>query len=169
MKHKCQVCGERAVIHITDVDSSNAVQQMHFCYRHAQEHLREEESSESGAATVVPSESTVEFDPNLKCPLCNLTFEEFRQAGRLGCPHDYEVFREPLNPLLENIHGSLRHIGKVPCRLPADTHKQTELIKLRQEIQQAIAVEDYERAARLRDEIGRIESDQEVGRPASGT
>lgn len=167
MKHKCQMCGERAVIHITDVDPSNVVQQMHFCYRHAQEHLREEEGGDGAVPDVVPSEPTLELDPGLKCPLCNLTFEEFRQVGRLGCPHDYEVFRAPLKPLLENIHGNLRHIGKVPCRLPADTHKQTELIKLRQEIQQAIAVEDYERAASLRDKIGRIESEQEVSRPAS--
>jgi protein arginine kinase activator len=82
-----------------------------------------------------------------------MTFEEFRSSGRLGCPHDYEVFREELRPLLDNIHGSLRHVGKVPRRLPADTRRQTQLIQLRQELQQMIAIEDYERAARIRDQI----------------
>lgn len=160
MKHKCQVCGERAVIHVTDIAPTSDVSQFHFCYRHAQEYLRDNEdgggSSHSGHSQ---SESTVsvEADPSLKCPVCGVSFEEFKQIGRLGCPNDYAVFREPLKPLLENIHGGLRHVGKVPRRLPADAKRQTELIKLRQEIQQAIAVEDYERAAALRDRIEAME------------
>lgn len=157
MKYKCQLCGERAVIHITDVDGSGEANQLHFCYRHAQEYLKESETSAPGASAMPAIPVPDSAEPSSQCPVCGISFEEFRQIGRLGCPHDYEHFREELKPLLESIHGGLRHVGKVPRSLPADARRQTELIKLRQEIQQAIAVEDYERAARLRDQIDTIE------------
>ena len=54
------------------------------------------------------------------CPVCQITFLEFRNSGRLGCPYDYEVFRDELMPLLENIHDETRHSGKVPKRAPAE-------------------------------------------------
>jgi len=159
MKFKCQLCGERAVIHITEIESNDEVKQLHFCYRHAQEYLKETESpAVAGTAAAMPEvAATAEAEPSIQCPVCGITFEEFRQSGRLGCPYDYEIFRDVLKPLLESIHGGLRHVGKVPRRVPADTRRQTELIKLRQEIQQAIAVEDYERAAKLRDKIESME------------
>lgn len=157
MKFKCQQCGERAVIHITEVETDGEVRHCHFCYHHAQEHLKEKEAVASTSEESEASSPPAEREPSLQCPICGISFEEFRQLGRLGCPHDYEVFRDELRPLLENVHGSLRHVGKIPKRAPADTRRQTELIKLRQEIQQAIAVEDYERAARLRDQIDSLE------------
>ena len=59
------------------------------------------------------------------CPVCQITFLEFRNSGRLGCPYDYEVFRDELMPLLENIHGETRHSGKVPRAGPAE-HAATD-------------------------------------------
>ena len=81
------------------------------------------------------------------CPVCQVTFLEFRNSGRLGCPYDYEVFRDELMPLLENIHGETRHSGKVPRRAPRNTQQQTTLIQLRNELKRAVAAEDYEVAA----------------------
>ena len=94
------------------------------------------------------------------CPVCQITFLEFRNSGRLGCPYDYEVFRDELMPLLENIHGETRHSGKVPRRAPRNTQQQTTLIQLRNELKRAVAAEDYEVAARLRDQIKGIEKEQ---------
>ena len=51
------------------------------------------------------------------CPVCGITFLEFRKQGRLGCPHDYVCFDAELEPLLLNIHGETRHVGKVPKRV----------------------------------------------------
>ena len=63
-------------------------------------------------------------------------------------------------PLLENIHGETRHSGKVPRRAPRNTQQQTTLIQLRNELKRAVAAEDYEAAARLRDQIKGIEVEQ---------
>jgi protein arginine kinase activator len=63
-------------------------------------------------------------------------------------------------PLLENIHDETRHSGKVPRRAPRNSQKQTELIQLRNDLKRAIAAEDYEEAARIRDKIKAIEHEQ---------
>ena len=63
-------------------------------------------------------------------------------------------------PLLENIHGETRHSGKVPRRAPRNTQQQTTLIQLRNDLKRAVAAEDYESAARVRDKIRALEQEQ---------
>jgi protein arginine kinase activator len=79
------------------------------------------------------------------------------QAGRLGCPHDYTAFVNELEPLLVNIHGETAHTGKVPRRCAGGSREQTQLIRLRREMKEAVAAEQYEKASQIRDEIRRLE------------
>lgn len=84
------------------------------------------------------------------CPLCGLKFMEFRISGRLGCPNDYAAFDRGLTPLLRRSHeGVTRHVGKTPKR--AAGPEAARSLKLRAQLRAAIALEDYEEAARLRD------------------
>ena len=89
--------------------------------------------------------------------MCGIKFVEFRNSGRLGCPHDYQEFREELTPLLENIHGDTRHAGKTPRRQPQARQNQSELTRLRRQLQNAVSQEAYEEAAKLRDQIRTLE------------
>jgi len=171
---KCQKCAKPATFHITDIVEKGKHQEFHFCDEHARQHLAPpEEAPESppigefakgliGAPGTSPSASLREPSAADKqaCPVCQITFLEFRNTGRLGCPYDYEVFRDELMPLLESIHGETRHSGKVPKRAPRNTQQQTTLIQLRNELKRAVAAEDYEAAARLRDKIKGIEQEQ---------
>jgi protein arginine kinase activator len=91
------------------------------------------------------------------CPICGITFAQFRSSGRLGCAYDYVCFQEELEPLLINIHGSAVHRGKRPARSATAQGKQRELIQLRREMEEAIDREDYETAGRLRDQIKSME------------
>ena len=88
---------------------------------------------------------------------------EFKNAGRFGCPHDYDVFREPLLPLLERIHRGSKHVGKVPANALRLAALQTELRELRQQLRSAVEQEAYEEAARLRDVIRQKEKADEPG------
>ena len=90
------------------------------------------------------------------CPKCGITFYEFRNQGRLGCPHDYEYFKRELTPLIMNIHGEGKHTGKRPKR-EAATGGGAELIRLRRAMDDAIKKEDYELASKLRDQIRDLE------------
>ena len=99
------------------------------------------------------------------CPVCGITFLEFRKQGRLGCPHDYICFGKELEPLLVNIQGETVHTGKVPRRCPGGTREKTQLIRLRREMKEAVTAEEYERASLLRDEIRRIEQGRSEEEP----
>ena len=99
----------------------------------------------------------------LTCPSCGIKYMEFKAAGRCGCPYDYQVFREPLLPLLERIHRGSRHVGKVPPHALQHAAQQTELRELRQQLRSAIEQEAYEEAARVRDLIRQKEHADEPG------
>jgi len=162
MREKCQKCVKPATYHITEIERGKP-RELHFCDEHARVYL-------TGPAEVEPSigavakdlaKSSREASPADKqqCPHCQITFLEFRNSGRLGCPLDYEVFRDELMPLLENIHDDTRHAGKVPRRAPRNSQRQTELMDLRNKLKRAVAAEDYEAAARFRDQIRTIEQE----------
>lgn len=93
------------------------------------------------------------------CPDCGMTYDEFRKVGRLGCTGCYTAFAKPLLRLLKRIHGADRHIGRGPGTTPEDSVVQeSDVQRLRQELAQAVENEAYERAAELRDQITRMES-----------
>ncbi len=169
---KCQRCAKPATYHITDIDRGKP-REYHFCDEHARQHLAPAEESPSEVAVgelakkLIAAEPAAGREPSAAdkqaCPRCEITFLEFRNSGRLGCPHDYEVFRDELMPLLENIHDETRHSGKVPRRAPNNSQTQTTLIQKRNDLKRAIAAEDYELAARIRDQIKEIEQGQRGG------
>src|SRR5207302_2720124 len=122
------------------------VEEMHLCEECAQKYLYEPQQKQGGtkASSFAPSEEVEEQAVlNRECEVCGIKFVDFRNTGRLGCPHDYEEFREELTPLLENIHGETRHCGKVPRRLPQSNHTQSELLQLRQPLLPAVNKEGY--------------------------
>lgn len=166
---KCQKCAKPATFHITDIENRKT-REYHFCDEHARLHLTPAEAEVEPPAMgelakkliVSGSATSTRESPSDKqvCPNCQISFAEFRGTGRLGCPYDYEVFRDELMPLLENIHDETRHSGKVPRRAPRNSQQQTTLIQLRNDLKRAIAAEDYEAAARIRDSIKTIEQEQ---------
>ena len=92
------------------------------------------------------------------CSRCGLTFDNFKESGRLGCPRCYTSFESGLRRLLNRIHGATRHVGKVylpPDPAAADLSRRLD--GLRRRLRRAVETEDFERAAVLRDEIIAIE------------
>jgi protein arginine kinase activator len=157
---KCQKCHNPATLHITEVLSEGQFEELHLCDQCANKYPfdAQQKGGAKGAAMEALGESEEAAALNQKeCPHCGIKFVEFRNSGRLGCPHDYQEFRDELTPLLENIHGETRHVGKAPQRLPQNKQTQTELIQLRNRLKNAINKEDYEAAAQLRDQIKTLE------------
>ena len=101
---------------------------------------------------------------NDACPTCGMTAGEFRRLGRVGCSNCYSYFADYMPGLIQRIHGNSRHTGKVPVRGEAKLAEKQKIVQLRQQLQQAIAEEHFERAAELRDEIRSLE--QEGGQNA---
>jgi protein arginine kinase activator len=95
---------------------------------------------------------------SIKCPNCGLTYQNFRKLGRLGCSECYEAFKKELGPLLKRIHGSDRHVGKVPLKGGKTIRDTRTLQDLRIQLEKAIQMEEFEEAAKLRDKIKELEN-----------
>ena len=170
---KCQKCQKQATFHITDLTGDDLLA-LHLCPDCAKQYLKTDDGSEADTPAMSgvfqqqlkPLEQTAEELRELdskECPICGISFYEFRQAGRLGCPHDYVFFGSELEPLLVNVHGDNHHVGKQPKRGVRDTESQTELIRLRRQMKEVVEQEDYEKASELRDRIRRIEGEGQTG------
>lgn len=116
-----------------------------------------------GPAAEVPPDTTE------TCSECGLSFQEFARTGRLGCGHCYESFRSPLQELLRRIHGSTTHQGRHPAGSPQPTRssKAKTLRQLKADLDRAVAEEDFERAASLRDQIRELKSSKQKEKEAA--
>jgi protein arginine kinase activator len=155
---KCQNCPKTATLHITEVLGESQYEELHLCEDCAHKYLYDPQPAKA-APKASEKEETDEAGiiGGRQCEVCGLKFIDFRNSGRLGCPHDYTSFQTELAPLLEGIHGSTKHSGKAPRRLPQTRQNQQELTKLRKQLHKAVVEEAYEEAARLRDQIRQLE------------
>ena len=163
----CDHCKEKeATVHLTQVVESE-IKKLHLCEGCAEQAGFELDGSMSlneildglglqGAQEVerVPRDASSEKEA---CPRCGLTRARLKKKGRLGCPECYEIFRDELLPLLESVHGSREHCGKVPGRMRTELQRREERAALQEQLQAAIEKEAFEEAAGLRDRIMQIE------------
>ncbi len=105
-----------------------------------------------------------------RCETCGMSFDDILNNGRLGCQDCYTTFENRLDPILKRMQGSNRHVGrlgKIQNNKPQISKKETKepqendkLQKLENELKQAIKEERYEEAAKLRDEIKKINKNE---------
>ncbi len=92
-----------------------------------------------------------------KCPVCGHTWDDFRRTGRFGCGECYRTFFREAEQVIRQVHSSAQHMGKIPSKSGAEVRMKRRLEELRRELKEAVAGEDYERAAKLHSEIKKIE------------
>ncbi|WP_335339635.1 UvrB/UvrC motif-containing protein [Ferroacidibacillus organovorans] len=164
----CEQCGNRtATVHFTEIVQGEK-NEFHLCETCAKEKGYAAYQFMTGAFSVNQLLSgLMNLDPAVKqragssqtrCESCGLTFSQFSQIGRFGCAHCYEAFAPGLNPMLKKIQSSNQHVGKVPKRQGGTIAYRRELTRLRQELQTRIQQEQFEEAARLRDQIRELET-----------
>jgi protein arginine kinase activator len=155
----CDSCGERdAVVHLTQV-VDKTVTQVHLCEKCA---------ADKGVETTVAAPTTpltsllqtvqqqLATGPSdqTRCSFCQATYKDFRASGRLGCARCYSAFEPQLRDLLQRVHGSVRHAGR-QYGPPAPEHLQraSTVLELREQLRRAIELEQFEQAAKLRDQL----------------
>ncbi|HCQ38376.1 MAG TPA: excinuclease ABC subunit B, partial [Verrucomicrobiales bacterium] len=69
-----------------------------------------------------------------------------------------ETFGDEISRRLKGMHKGTSHIGRVPEGLVEEHARQQRLDQLRSRLDEAIAGENYEEAAGLRDEIQELET-----------
>lgn len=103
----------------------------------------------------VPDNARTMLEP--VCSECGLSYSEFSRSGKFGCSACYQAFGGQLEPLIKRMHGTAAHTGKVPKRGGAKFSLQQRIKQLRHDLEQHVNREEYEQAAKLRDEIRALE------------
>lgn len=154
----CQKCGKRpATVHFTNM--INGVKAEYYLCDHCagQSDLGQMEIQDliSGFFGM----QTKQGMETLTCDFCNTTLAQVKKKGKAGCPQCYHTFASYLDPIVRKVQGGEQHVGKRPAMqteqpLPKQPPQEDlELERLQEQMKQAIATENYEEAARLRDMI----------------
>ena len=88
-----------------------------------------------------------------------MCFDDIAQSGKVGCDKCYETFLEQLLPSLQRMHGRSRHAGKIPNQIVIEESTEDKIAELQNQMQKAIETQDFELAAKLRDQIKELKED----------
>lgn len=159
----CDDCGKHeAIYQVKVIDPEGNAQELNLCEGCARKWGLEEGMKLSVAELFAKAlrEKVEAEEKELVCPSCGLSYLDFRKLGRLGCAQCYQAFQARLLPLIQRVQGAAHHIGKRPALSPKPDRLRWIAAKhLREELEKAVAQEEYEKAARIRDELKRIEDE----------
>lgn len=96
------------------------------------------------------------------CKNCGTTYSEFKQSGLTGCSECYKNLNKTMYPIIKRVQGNIEHTGKIPRKLGkhiVDITERKKLSQLKENLQSAIAAEEYEKAAEIRDLIKKIQNE----------
>lgn len=155
----CDICHKNvATVHLTEIIDEK-VMELHICQKCANlkaEELKHQLSISDFLAGLMEKPAPRSKVPS-PCPLCGLTFSEFKKQGKLGCYKCYQAFKDYLFPLLRKIHGAVQHIGKFPQTVDPNIIIDRKIEELKIRLARSIKLEEYEEAAKIRDQIRELE------------
>ncbi|WP_442602692.1 UvrB/UvrC motif-containing protein [Paenibacillus sp. KN14-4R] len=166
----CQECGKKpASLHFTKIVNGEKTE-FHFCESCAREKGDLLPGTTNGFSIHNLLSGLLDFDlsngnngftaktaPTIHCDHCGLTYTQFTKLGRLGCVDCYNNFAEKLDGVLRRVHGNTVHVGKVPKRSGGLIKYKREIEDLKKDMMTRIEREEFEQAAKIRDEIREIE------------
>ena len=160
----CEDCGVRpAKFHLTTIINGDRVER-NLCPACMAKHQKQlpgiDYSNLAGLLSSIlegrnaAEQERQEAEPDLPaCEQCGMTYAEFQKGGMLGCANCYQAFRQPLTALMQRVHGNTQHAGRIPGGVHSGVSIRMNIERLKQKLQRAIAEEEYEQAAKLRDAI----------------
>ena len=165
MPLRCKICGIRpAKIHYTEIVNNHMVT-MDLCVACAEDKgIEVQKAGKYGLGDLVAglintsAETENEKIGKVKCPACGYDYSDFKKVGRFGCPECYDAFDAQLMPLLRQLHGSTQHEGKSPKKLGPKAAIRKELMDLKEQLDDAVEKEEFEKAATIRDAIRDLET-----------
>lgn len=166
----CNLCGAKeASVHLTEIVNGQMFE-IHICDECAAEKGTDFKTHFNfmdlfGDFGLLSQEPKSVFEAEgLKCKQCGMTFEEFGKGGRLGCSKCYDSFSNQLLPLIKRVQRSVRHTGKKPGKAAPSSRVPQGLEALQERLRQSVQKEEFEEAARIRDEIKKMEQAPPKGR-----
>lgn len=160
----CEKCGKMAATtHIHSV-VNGIVTEKHLCgYCAASENygdIKGNNLSQMLSSMFGDALGTVSASQLTRCSCCGSTFSDIAKSGKCGCAECYTTFYEQLLPYFKRVHGSTKHIGKIPNRVTSlDSNDKDGVESLRMLLSQLVSEEKYEQAAIVRDKIKNLEGE----------
>ncbi len=159
---KCDACGEKeATVFLTQI-ADGTMHKVNLCEACAKEKgVHDPTGFElTDVLLGLGSEKGLEAPgaPKPRCGVCGFTLQDLKKTGRLGCSACYDAFESHLEGMLKNMHKGLVHSGKIPAQLAEARQWDLHIRSLRRDLDDAVASEQYEKAAAIRDDIRRIET-----------
>lgn len=153
----CDTCHKNeATMKVSQVDKDGNATEISVCGDCARKRgVAQVEGLKTGVAEMLAElKGRVETgDRKLTCPRCGMSFADFKRSGRLGCDGCYAAFHDQLAPILRRLHGAVQHLGRTTSSGRKSAQEKLNVAWLRDELKRAIAGEDYEKAASLRDRL----------------
>lgn len=175
----CQECNQRpATFHFTKIINGDKTE-VHICEQCAQEKGEMFMLAGNSGFSInnllagmlnmepITGAKQTAFQQNKidQCEVCKMTFQQFAKIGRFGCANCYQTFDKQLNPILKRLHsGNASHNGKIPKRIGGTFHIRKEIDQLKQQLQEHINLEEFEKAAGVRDKVRALEKSLSVHR-----
>ena len=177
----CENCHEReAVVRITRIHNGNS--ETHNLCQECADSFQSGEPSDQELSKAVfrlfadalmqffsqnRDDEGLEQEKAITCPNCGKTYGEILEDGKFGCADCYESFEPMIRPVLLRMQGADTHNGKKAGSAKKKNARKTdvteeklsvkeELSVLSDRMKIAVSEENYEEAARLRDEIKRL-------------
>ena len=155
----CEECGQRnaEVIMTTLIGGQSTTR--HLC----RECVKKYKAGDLQAvlAAVLSTMSEKQHTPEITCPRCGETYAEFQKTGMLGCAECYRAFQKELTPLIARVQGRSQHAGRRPPVSEEEQALQSRMEELRSRMEAAVAEENFEEAAQLRDEMRALSAPRE--------
>ena len=146
----CEKCKHnQATMHYTQVINGQ-VTEAHLCEKCASEEKLSKNFSEFDIFNMFAPRKE-RSEGSLICPNCKTTLSEFRQSGIAGCSKCYEVFSSVITPMLLRTQGTTAHTKKEEIKTTES--KEEKIKRLKMSLEKAVKAEEYEKAAKIRDEI----------------
>lgn len=151
----CEFCKKNeATMHFKQA-YNDQVKEVHLCQECAEENGFDVQSPMSLTDFLFGLEVQEEVGPggpDKECPNCHIHRSDFQKTSRLGCAVCYETFSGDLTPLLADMQKGTQHVGKVP----ASERISVGIVSIQRDLDEAVASQNFEEAARLRDAIREI-------------
>lgn len=119
-----------------------------------------------GKALSAPAGGEAEVGFEATCSGCGIRYSAFKKNGMLGCSECYKAFREPIEEMFQRMHGNAQHSGRIPGGVDSNVSLRLKIDRMKQQLVKAIADEEYETAATLRDGIRALNQQLEAAQKA---
>ena len=165
----CQLCpAPDATVHLTALGPTGEREELHLCRACVARtglrlddppplaKLREQRAPAAGEAEATPEvvDVTAPAPGEDACPTCGLEFTAYVQSNLFGCSECYQAFAPQVEELAKRYHGAVQHVGRLPpAGTPVAVQRASMRAALEQALSEAIAGEQFERAAELRDQL----------------